>query len=228
MGGACCIQKRKTHEQSGFSRRRLVVPRRHTLTTHDSPEMVSRQLRSWLLKAYPCHTVSDKTEGTLAKLGYKPRSAKMLMKRDHDWREWGTHPLAYWQEIPPHRDTIPPPSIPTPDWTMHGNAGSLWTRKAVPLCLTPALTLPPSASPTSFAENVASQATSEGTPPAHCLRYHLRTTPPRMPRYHLRTTPPRMRYHLRTPPRTRQHTHSIGSWPRSQPFSGGVRVRGSQ
>ena len=110
-------------------------------------------------------------------------------------------------------------------------------------------TLPPAASLTPFAENVASQATSEGTRPAHCLQYHLRTTPPRTryhlwttpprTRYHLRTTPSRTRYHLRTtpprtrshlrttPPRTRQQPHPLNSWfdavdlPRSQPFLGG-------
>ena len=168
----------------------------------------------------------------LAHIGTKEAFTLLLETRSNGGlTRWLTGRRFLHIEIPSH----PLPSQLSPDWTMHGNAGSLWTRKAVPLCLTPALTLPPSASPTSFAENVASQATSEGTPPAHCLRYHyLRTTPPRMPRYHLRTTPPRMRYHLRTPPRTRQHTHSIGSWldavdwPRSQPFSEGVRIRGSQ
>ena len=223
MGGACCVYKngRRTNKAAsvGTTRCSATAQSDHTRQSRDGKSPTTKLI----IENIPLSL----------KLGYKPRSAKMLMKPDHDWREWGTHPLAYWQEIPSHRNTFPPPSIPTPYWTMQGNAVSLWTRKAVPLCLTPG-TLPAAAIPTvtSFADNVASQATSEGTPPAHCLRYHLRTTPPRMPRYHLRTTPPRMRYHLRTPPRTRQYTHSIGSWldavdwPRSQPFSGGVR--GSQ
>ena len=190
-----CIRKRKTRTQ--FLLEWLDVWR-HTLTTHKNPFIVQstdgKELPATklIIGNIPLSYSNDEIEG---KLGCKPRS-EMLMERDRDEKggltRWLTGRRFLHIEIPSHR-------LPS---QIH-----IGPCKA---------TLPPPASLTSIAENVVSQATSEGTRPAHCLQYHLRTTPPRT-RYRLRTTPPR----------TRQQPHPLNSWfdavdwPRSPLFFGG-------